>query len=97
MKPRYLRERLPHTVYVCYATDGTCLYVGMSITSNLRNRLYAHRNKEWWPEVARVATSEHYGRTVAMIEEAETIRELRPRGNIYHNHPGPFVWEKRLA
>lgn len=84
MQPRYIRERVSHTVYECMDESGVRLYVGMSITTNLENRIRSHMRKPWWPRVAHIETTEYFGRAVALFHEELRIKAEQPEGNYYH-------------
>lgn len=69
-------------VYRLYDADAVCLYVGC--TSNLDARLAHHATRQFWGnDIARHESVEFPTRRLALDAEAETIREHRPRYNIY--------------
>ncbi len=82
--PRPLGEALRSSpgwsVYECIAEDGTALYVGM--TSRGSGRLAEHVGKPWWPAVDMIQLRHHTHREDAAVDEAETIRQLRPLFNV---------------
>lgn len=84
MQPRWKRETSWYVIYECVDSDDVRLYVGMSIKENFKNRLASHKNKPWWPRVAKVITSEIIGRQEALTWEAAKIETYQPEGNFYH-------------
>jgi hypothetical protein len=88
-----------HHIYELYAADGTCLYVGCTVS--LARRLAAHTNKPWWPEVARIETNAYANFETGRAAERQRIRQLTPEYNQQDNpiweaqHPKP--WEIRSA
>lgn len=66
-------------VYRLHAGDRRVLYIGMS--GNPRARVMAHRDKSWWPQVARVSVAWYPARDAALVAEAIEIRDARPPHN----------------
>lgn len=63
-------SKRPHTLYRAYDSSGRLLYVGISVDP--KRRLAQHRReKDWWPEVDRVAEEVWPDR--ASAQEAETL------------------------
>lgn len=76
-------DRRPHTVYRYYDATGTALYIGCTV--NFRSRERSHREKLWWPMVARTETEEMPNRSSALtLEQVYIIRES-PLFNVQHN------------
>lgn len=73
-------------LYRCYATDGTCLYVGATTQPGVRFRKHAE-SKDWWCEVSTINLV-HYrtGDALAAAEKAAIAAEC-PVYNVAHN-PG---------
>ena len=70
----------PTDVYRFYDRDNRLLYVGVSVS--LIHRLTAHREREWWPQVARIDVTHQRTRAEALWREAMLIETLRPPYNI---------------
>lgn len=69
----------PAAVYRLYDVAGTLLYIGSAYDPVKRSR--AHRDKPWWPQVARREDEWHPTREAAYIAETEAIRQGPPPGN----------------
>lgn len=69
----------PAAVYRLYDADGVLLYIGSAYDPN--HRCKAHRNKPWWPLVARREEEPHGGRRSAYIAEMRAIASEAPRFN----------------
>lgn len=69
----------PAAVYRLYDAAGTLLYIGSAYDPAKRSR--AHRDKPWWPLVARREDEWHQTREAAYIAETEAIRQGPPPGN----------------
>lgn len=63
-------------VYRFYDAAGDLLYVGLSM--NFEGRVYKHRRKPWWPDVARTE--------FAWFDDRETAQQAE-RNAIYYEHP----------
>lgn len=74
------------THYVYRIHDGDTdelLYIGSS--SKPRNRVSAHRRREWWPANPRIEIEEYPDRDTAYAAEQEAIERDRPRHNLSSN------------
>jgi DNA-directed RNA polymerase specialized sigma24 family protein len=69
----------PAAVYRLYAADGALLYIGSAYDPKERSK--KHREKPWWPQVARREDEWHPSREAAYVAETEAIEEARPPGN----------------
>lgn len=78
--------RRPTDLYRFYDSQGTLLYVGISLGA--AQRASQHRaDKEWWPQVARMDV-QHLGnvtRPEAEAIERQAIVDERPKHNVVHN------------
>jgi predicted GIY-YIG superfamily endonuclease len=74
------RERRWHTIYKCFAADGTLLYVGIS--ANRLARCSQHRKRQWWRKVARIDLEHVKGRAAAEARETEIIQTQNPKHNV---------------
>lgn len=76
-------DHMPTVLYRCYNAAGELLYVGVSMS--VKTRLAAHgRERQWWPEVARI-TKEHFStRAEALDAEFDAITSGQPRYNCVH-------------
>lgn len=66
-------------VYRLYDEAGTLLYVGSAYDP--KERAKKHREKPWWPRVARREDEWHPSREAAYVAETEAIAEAHPLGN----------------
>jgi predicted GIY-YIG superfamily endonuclease len=69
----------PAAVYRLYDTEGTLLYIGSAYDP--KERAKKHREKPWWPQVARREDEWHPSREAAYVAETEAIKDARPLGN----------------
>jgi hypothetical protein len=74
---------LPHYVYRYYDADDTALYIGCTV--DLKSRERSHREKLWWPMVARIETEELPNRSAALTLEQVYILRESPLFNVQHN------------
>lgn len=72
-------------VYRLYDEAGTLLYVGSAYDP--AHRCKSHRDKAWWPDVARREDEWHPNRWIAYAKETKAIKAERPRNNVM-NTPG---------
>ena len=70
----------PHTLYRCWSASGELLYIGCS--RDVKRRLYAHRRKPWWPEVASVTTEDYEDGFGGFWAEKAAIQAEQPRHNV---------------
>lgn len=66
-------------VYRLFAADNTLLYVGAS--HNPKERFGRHKDRAWWPEVARKNVTWYPDRRTALHREALAISKESPRYN----------------
>lgn len=66
-------------VYRLYDAEGTLLYIGSAYDPAVRCK--AHREKPWWPQVARRAEEWFEHRNSAFTAEAAAIRREAPMFN----------------
>lgn len=66
-------------VYRLYDAEGALLYVGSAYSPEQRSK--KHRDKDWWPRVARRTDEWYPSREAAYVAETEAIEEARPQGN----------------
>jgi len=77
------------TLYRAYDAADRLLYVG--ITGHLARRMAGHeRSSAWYPECARVATTDYPSRALAGHYEDEAISAERPMHNV---RPGAHDWD----
>lgn len=69
----------PHYVYRYYDVDGFALYVGC--TYNLAKREAQHRNKEWFPLVARRVVDKFPNKFAGRLAEEAWIQREQPIHN----------------
>lgn len=82
-----IKERTPHEIYIAFAEDGTCLYVGCTV--DVFQRLSNHRwASAWFPFAWRYEYDAAPTRSQGLALEKQKIRELRPLFNVKH-HPAP--------
>lgn len=78
-------EKRPHQVYLLADAEGNALYVGIS--QDVKRRLNEHRcQKEWWPEVADVHTTEPMPWADALRLEQHEIQTRKPKHNRYRTN-----------
>jgi len=66
-------------VYRLYDEEGTLLYIGSAYDPAQRSK--KHREKPWWPQVARREDEWHPSREAAYVAETEALKEGLPVGN----------------
>jgi hypothetical protein len=66
-------------LYRMYGADGGLLYVG--VTRNIAHRFDQHRDKPWWPLVARKTMAWYGSRADALVAEAHAIAVSDPLYN----------------
>ncbi len=77
-----------YTVYRCWGTDGTALYVGKAGGGKrgpvpVTERLWRHaREQSWWKDVARIDFGVLDSYPTVMAEERTQILALRPAWNV---------------
>lgn len=78
---------MTHYLYRLFDIEGDLLYVG--VTAHPRNRMKAHRRREWGGRIDTARTRLCVFPTIddAYRAEREVIRTERPRFNVVHNRP----------
>jgi hypothetical protein len=72
-----------HHLYRHFASDGTLLYVGVSLSA--LHRLSGHKDhSHWFGDIARVDIQSFESRAAALAAERNAIKEEKPRYNIAH-------------
>lgn len=74
-----IQEQRSAAVYRLYDAEGTLLYIGSAY--NPKERAKQHREKAWWPQVARREDEWYPSREAAYVAETEAIKEARPPAN----------------
>jgi hypothetical protein len=74
-------DERPAGVYRLWDDEDQLLYIGSSYDPD--RRLRDHRDKPWWPSVARSAVEWHDSRHGAYRAELEAIVAEDPRHNVY--------------
>ena len=82
-------DGLFYAVYRLWDAKDECLYVGQSRQAHPLMRIAGHKNKSWWPEVARADYIEVPELDLLDEFEAQQIRYFRPKHNIVGRPPGP--------
>ena len=86
---------MTHHVYAYLDDTGAALYVGM--TGNLKRRMDQHSRRSSWHDLAvSFSSTECADRETAMALEAQTVRDLQPRFNVYLTGR-PIVREARSS
>ena len=80
-------NRAPGYVYRLWDAEDNCLYVGKTIQAHPAMRLAGHRNKNWWPEVARCDYIEVFHLEFLGEMEALQISDCKPVHNIVGTNP----------
>ncbi|WP_330435792.1 GIY-YIG nuclease family protein [Streptomyces sp. NBC_00825] len=71
----------PAAVYRLWDIDGDLLYIGSSYDP--QRRYQDHRDKPWWPQVARHSEEWRASRTDAYLAELKAIAAENPQHNVY--------------
>ncbi|MFJ8006123.1 hypothetical protein [Streptomyces fagopyri] len=69
----------PAAVYRLYDDAGTLLYIGSAYDPE--TRAAQHKDKPWWPDIARRTDEWHPSRHVAYTEETKAIAADKPLHN----------------
>jgi predicted GIY-YIG superfamily endonuclease len=77
--PNQTDTERPAAVYRLYDEAGTLLYIGSAYDPEKRCK--RHRDKPWWPQVARRKDEWHEGRSPAYLAEMKAIAAEDPRFN----------------
>ncbi len=83
---------VPNALYRFWASDGTLLYIGITLKPNARWKQHM-KDKPWWSEVAGITVEQYPTREAVEAAEREAIRTQGPKYNVTHNtHPAaaPF-------
>lgn len=80
------KDPQPASVYMLFAADETCLYVGCSV--NVSSRLATHANgRDWWTTVAYIQLEHFDSKRIALIRERQLIEHLQPTHNVRWTEP----------
>jgi predicted GIY-YIG superfamily endonuclease len=86
------------TLYRFFGSDGSLLYIGITMDPPARWR--QHRSdKEWWAKVRNVTLEPYATRSEVLAAERDAIRREGPQYNVIHNNhqithlpaPSPFL------
>lgn len=72
------------SLYRHFASDGTLLYVGISLSWPARTKQHAHGSR-WFEQVAKVDIERFPNREAALEAEREAIKREKPKFNVVHN------------
>lgn len=77
-------ESVPTSLYRHFASDGTLLYVGISLSWFERTRAHA-AHSDWFSRVCRVEIEWFPSRAEALVAETIAIKAEKPLFNLHHN------------
>jgi hypothetical protein len=81
---RLVYHGVPHFLYRHFDSEGTLLYVGVTITPHQRS--IGHRSTSpWWSDVAHISYEMHPTAWVAWAHEEHAIKTERPLYNVAHS------------